>query len=314
MRAGGPWQSTLGMDLAGATLGLVGLGKIGTRVAAVAKAFGMNVLAWSQNLTEERAAAAGAGLAASLPELLAASDIVSVHLVLCDRTRGLLDAAALAHHARGRVPGRTPPERRSWTRGAAGRRCAHNRIAGAGLDVFDDEPLPADDPFRTIPNVLATPHLGYVTRRNYANYFRGAVEDIRSIPGRHPNPHVVGPGLRPPISTLPQDTDNPGGCVSGRPQPTSCPQAVGKRPNCRWVPLGWKSGAGGESAPHADASAHGVPLPHSEPSERASGRCAGPAWQRIAALARAGQGPEPGRNLRAGLLMALPPRNRRVAR
>jgi phosphoglycerate dehydrogenase-like enzyme len=177
---GGPWQSTVGLDLEGSTLGLVGLGKIGTRVAAVASAFGMNVVAWSQNLTAERADAAGVTLAGSLPELLAASDIVSVHVVLSDRTRGLLDAAALAHlrpHAflvnTSRAAIVDPAALVDALR--------HNRIAGAGLDVFEVEPLPADDPLRTLPNVLATPHLGYVTRRNYEGYFRGAVEVIEAF-------------------------------------------------------------------------------------------------------------------------------------
>jgi len=177
---GGPWQSTVGLDLEGNTLGLVGLGKIGTRVAAVASAFGMNVLAWSQNLTAERATAAGAGLAESLPALLAASDFVSVHVVLSDRTRGLLDAAALAHM-------RPHAYLVNTSRAAIVDRDAlvdalrHKRIAGAGLDVFEVEPLPADDPLRTLPNVLATPHLGYVSRRNYAGYFGEAVENIEAF-------------------------------------------------------------------------------------------------------------------------------------
>lgn len=176
----GPWQSTVGLDLAGSTLGLVGLGKIGTRVAAVATAFGMNVVAWSQNLTAERASAAGASLAGSLPELLAVSDIVSVHVVLSDRTRGLLDAAALAHlrpHAY-----LVNTSRAAVVDGAALVDALRaKRIAGAGLDVFEVEPVPADDPLRSLPNVLATPHLGYVTRRNYEGYFRGAVEDIEAF-------------------------------------------------------------------------------------------------------------------------------------
>ncbi len=177
---GGPWQSTVGLDLEGSTLGLVGLGKIGTRVAAVASAFGMNVVAWSQNLTAERADAAGVALAGSLPELLAASDIVSVHLVLSDRTRGLLDAAALAHLRPHAFLVNT--SRAAIVDGTAlVDALRHNRIAGAGLDVFEVEPLPADDPLRTLPNVLATPHLGYVTRRNYEGYFRGAVEDIEAF-------------------------------------------------------------------------------------------------------------------------------------
>lgn len=178
--SGGPWQSTVGLDLEGSTLGLVGLGKIGTRVAAVASAFGMNVVAWSQNLTAERADAAGVALAESLPELLAASDIVSVHVVLSDRTRGLLDEAALAHlrpHAFLVNTSRAAIVDRDALVDAL----RHNRIAGAGLDVFEVEPLPADDPLRALPNVLATPHLGYVTRRNYEGYFRGAVEDLEAF-------------------------------------------------------------------------------------------------------------------------------------
>jgi phosphoglycerate dehydrogenase-like enzyme len=177
---GGPWQSTVGVDLAGGTLGLVGLGKIGTRVAAVAAAFGMNVVAWSQNLTAERAEAAGVSLAGSLPELLAASDIVSVHVVLSDRTRGLLDAAALAHMRPHAFLVNT--SRAAIVDSAALLAALRSKkIAGAGLDVFEVEPLPAEDPLRSLPNVLATPHLGYVTRRNYEGYFRGAVADIEAF-------------------------------------------------------------------------------------------------------------------------------------
>lgn len=178
--AGGPWQSTIGTNLAGATLGLVGLGRIGSRVAAVARAFDMNVLAWSENLTGERASAAGATLAGSLPDLMASSDIVSVHLVLSDRTRGLIDAAALAHLRPGAYLVNT-------SRAAVVDQVAlldvlrHNRIAGAAVDVFATEPLPADDPLRGLPNLLATPHLGYVTRQNYAQYFRDTVEDIEAF-------------------------------------------------------------------------------------------------------------------------------------
>jgi phosphoglycerate dehydrogenase-like enzyme len=178
--AGGPWQSTIGTSLAGATLGVIGLGHIGTRIAAVARAFGMEVLAWSQNLTEERASAAGATLAGSLAELMAASDIVTVHVVLSDRTRGLVDAAALAHL-------RPSAYLVNTSRAAVVDQAAlldalrHNRIAGAAVDVFATEPLPADDPLRGLPNLLATPHLGYVTRQNYAEYFGEAVEDIEAF-------------------------------------------------------------------------------------------------------------------------------------
>jgi phosphoglycerate dehydrogenase-like enzyme len=199
----GPWQSTVGTDLAGSTLGLVGLGKIGSKVAAVANAFGMNVLAWSQNLTRERAAAAGAELAGSLPDLLRASDIVSVHVVLSDRTRGLLDATALAHlrqHAFLVNISRAAIVDRSALVNAL----RDKRIAGAGLDVFEQEPVPADDPLRTLPNVLATPHLGYVTRRNYTGYFEGAVEDIEAfLAGTSPAALVSTSALSPLVLIWP---------------------------------------------------------------------------------------------------------------
>ncbi|MFI0907165.1 D-2-hydroxyacid dehydrogenase family protein [Streptomyces sioyaensis] len=180
MRADGPWQSTLGADLHGRTLGLLGLGKIGTRVARIGRAFGMNVTAWSRNLTAERAAEAGVRLAADKEELLETSDFVSVHLVLSDRTRGLLGAdelrrmrptAHLVNTSRAAIVDQP----------ALLRALRENWIAGAGLDVFDQEPLPAGHPLRTLPNVLALPHLGYVTRRNYEGYFQQAVEDITAF-------------------------------------------------------------------------------------------------------------------------------------
>ena len=176
-RAGGPWQSTIGTDLAGATLGLVGLGKIGTRVASVARAFGMEVLAWSQNLTSDRCDAVGARLAPSLDHLLAGSDIVSIHLALGDRTRGLLDSAALASMKPSALLVNTSRAAIVDTE-ALITALTSGRLAGAGLDVFDLEPLPADHPLRTLPTVLATPHLGYVTYGNYRRYFAEAVEDI----------------------------------------------------------------------------------------------------------------------------------------
>jgi phosphoglycerate dehydrogenase-like enzyme len=184
-RAGGPWQSTIGTDLAGATLGLLGLGKIGTRVATIARAFGMEVLAWSQNLTAERAEAVGATLASSKDELLAGSDIVSIHLALSDRTRGLLDAAALAAMKPSALLVNTSRAAIVDTEAMIAALAA-GRLAGAGLDVFDLEPLPADHPLRTLPNVLATPHLGYVTRGNYTRYFTEAVEDIDAFVAGQP--------------------------------------------------------------------------------------------------------------------------------
>ncbi|WP_275464232.1 D-2-hydroxyacid dehydrogenase family protein [Streptomyces noursei] len=177
MRTGGPWQSTVGADLHGRTLGLVGLGRIGSRVARVGLAFGMDVVAWSPNLTAQRAAEVGVRAAASKEELLEGSDFVSVHLVLSDRTRGLLGAPELR---------RMRPTAYLVNTSRAGlvdqaallRALDENWIAGAGLDVYEQEPLPADAALRTLPNVLALPHLGYVTRRNYEGYFREAVADI----------------------------------------------------------------------------------------------------------------------------------------
>ncbi|MCZ1009384.1 D-2-hydroxyacid dehydrogenase family protein [Streptomyces lydicus] len=180
LRTDGPWQSTLGADLHGRTLGLLGLGKIGSRVARIGQAFGMEVTAWSRNLTAERAAEVGVHAAATKNELLETSDFVSVHLVLGDRTRGLLGADELR---RMRPTGYLVNTSRAAIvdQPALLRALRENWIAGAGLDVFDQEPLPAGHPLRTLPNVLALPHLGYVTRRNYEGYFRQAVEDITAF-------------------------------------------------------------------------------------------------------------------------------------
>ncbi|MFD9128174.1 D-2-hydroxyacid dehydrogenase family protein [Kitasatospora sp. NPDC059571] len=180
LREGGPWQSTVGADLAGRRLGLLGLGKIGSRVAGIGRAFGMEVSAWSQNLTAERAAEAGVELAPSKEELLRTSDVVSVHLALGERTRGLLGAAELAllkpdaylvNTSRAAIVDQDALID-ALRRGA---------FAGAGLDVFDVEPLPADHPLRTAPRLLATPHLGYVSQANYRTYYGEAVEDIRAF-------------------------------------------------------------------------------------------------------------------------------------
>lgn len=179
LRDGGPWQSTIGTDLIGATLGILGLGKIGARVAAIGRAFGMRVIAWSPNLDEARAAAAGAERAVSKEALLEASDVVTIHLVLGDRTRGLLGEAELRRMRRDAIlvnTSRAP----IVDQAALVRALEENWIRGAGLDVFETEPLPGDSPFRRLPNVLALPHLGYVSRDNYRTFFTEAVEDIEA--------------------------------------------------------------------------------------------------------------------------------------
>ncbi|MFE7858688.1 D-2-hydroxyacid dehydrogenase family protein [Streptomyces sp. NPDC057403] len=179
LRGNGPWQQTVGADLHGSRLGLLGLGKIGSRVARVGLAFGMHVSAWSQNLTKEYTDEVGVELAPSKEDLLSGSDFVSVHLALSDRTRGLLGPAELAllkptayliNTSRAAIVDQD----------ALLAALREGRIAGAGVDVFDVEPLPAGHPMRTAPRLLATPHLGYVSRANYATYYGQAVEDIRA--------------------------------------------------------------------------------------------------------------------------------------
>ncbi|MFI9428118.1 D-2-hydroxyacid dehydrogenase family protein [Streptomyces achromogenes] len=179
LRAGGPWQSTVGADLHGRRLGLLGLGRIGSRVARVGLAFGMRVCAWSRNLTKERAGEVGVELAGSKEELLAGSDFVSVHLALGERTRGLVGAAELALMKPTAYLVNT--SRAAIVDQDALLAALHEgRIAGAGVDVFDIEPLPADHPMRTAPRLLATPHLGYVSQANYATYYGQAVENIQA--------------------------------------------------------------------------------------------------------------------------------------
>ena len=180
LRSNGPWQQSVGVDLAGATLGVLGLGRIGSLVAKVGLAFGMDVVAWSQNLTADAAAAAGTRLAPSKAELVAAADFLTVHLVLSERSRGLVgadDLAAMKPSAFLVNTSRAP----IVDQDALVTALREGRIAGAGLDVYDVEPLPADHPFRTLPNVLATPHLGYVTRGGDAIFWREVVEDIAAF-------------------------------------------------------------------------------------------------------------------------------------
>lgn len=172
----GLWQQGLGGDLHGKTLAILGLGSIGTRVAQFGQVFGMRVIAWSENLTVERAAAAGVTYV-DKQALFKQADILSIHLVLSDRTRGLVDAPALGWMKPGALLINT-------ARGPIVDEAAlidaleHKRLAGAALDVFAEEPLPADHPFRTLDNVLATPHVGYVSRQNYQQFYGQMIEDL----------------------------------------------------------------------------------------------------------------------------------------
>jgi phosphoglycerate dehydrogenase-like enzyme len=175
LRAGG-WQQSVGDDMAGRTLGILGLGNIGGAVARIGAAFGMKVIGWSQNLTAERAAEVGASLV-SKDQLFQASDVVSIHLVLSGRTRGLVGAAELAL---------MKPTARliNTSRGPIVveadliRALKDKTIAGAAIDVFDQEPLPLEHPFRSLPNLLATPHIGYVSRGLYERFYRDTVGNI----------------------------------------------------------------------------------------------------------------------------------------
>ena len=180
MKAGAPWQVTIGQDIEGMTLGVIGLGKLGRRVSNVAKAFGMKVIAWSPNLTAEKCKEAGVDFAGSKEDLLRNADIVTIHVQLGDRSRGLLGekdlalmkpTAYLVNTSRGPIV----DEKALIAALKAG------RIAGAGLDVFDVEPLPVDHPFRKLDNVVVTPHLGYVSVQNYRIYFPDIVANIRNF-------------------------------------------------------------------------------------------------------------------------------------
>ena len=197
MREGG-WQKTTGVTLSGKTLGLLGLGRVGTRMAGFAKAFGMPVLAWSQNLTEEVAAAAGARLV-DKDVLFTESDVVSVHLVLSERTRGLVGASELAlmkptafviNTSRGPIVDEAALIAALDT----------GRIAGAGLDVYDVGPLPPEHPLRRLPTATLSPHLGYVTREMLSAFYADMVEAVDAwldgAPVRIANPEALGHGRR----------------------------------------------------------------------------------------------------------------------
>jgi phosphoglycerate dehydrogenase-like enzyme len=175
----GSWQTTVGRDLAGSTLGVLGLGRIGAQVATVGRAFGMRVLAWSRTLTSERAAQVGA-IAAGLEEVLAGSDVVTIHLPLADSTTGLVGQRELALMKPGALlvnTSRGPIVDTS----ALMRALVSGHLGGAGLDVYDEEPLPLGHPLRSMPQVLVTPHIGYVTEGVYRVFFTEAVEDIEAF-------------------------------------------------------------------------------------------------------------------------------------
>ena len=196
----GRWQTTIGVGLKDKTLGLIGLGHIGGLMARVGNAFQMNVIAWSQNLTAERAAECQATLV-DKDTLFRESDIASVHLRLSDRTRGLVGAreiglmqssAYLVNISRGPIVDEA----------ALVKALEEKTIAGAALDTFDVEPLPMDHPFLKLDNTIIAPHLGYVTEEGYRAFYAGAIEDVRAYAAGEPvrviNPEVLSaPQLRP---------------------------------------------------------------------------------------------------------------------
>jgi phosphoglycerate dehydrogenase-like enzyme len=172
----GTWQTSVGIELAGKTLGIVGLGKIGRRIAAYGQAFGMEVLAWSQNLTEEAAAEAGARKV-SKEDLFRNSDVATLHLRLSPRSEGIVGEqelrmlgpeGLLVNTARGPLVDQD----------ALVRALGEGWIRGAALDVFDEEPIPSGHPLLSAPNTVLSPHLGYVTRESYRQFYGGAFEDV----------------------------------------------------------------------------------------------------------------------------------------
>jgi phosphoglycerate dehydrogenase-like enzyme len=184
MHSGEPWQSFAGIEIEGCTLGVIGLGKLGSKVAALGKAFGMNVLAWSPNLTAERCKEVGVSYA-SKEELFAQADIITIHVVLSQRSRGLVGAADLArmkrsaylvNTARGPIVDET----------ALLEALQQRKIAGAGIDVFSVEPLPKDHPLRKLDNVVLTPHLGYATIDGLRTHYGQMVEAIDTWFGGDP--------------------------------------------------------------------------------------------------------------------------------
>jgi phosphoglycerate dehydrogenase-like enzyme len=190
MHAGEPWQKLGGVEIEGKTLGLIGLGKLGTKVAGLGKAFGMNPIAWSPNLTPERCAAAGVGYATK-EELFSTADIISIHVVLSERSRGLVGrndlarmkpSAYIVNTSRGPI----------IDEAARLETLRQKKIAGAALDVFSVEPLPTDHPFRKLDNLVLTPHLGYVTEESFRAHYGQMVECIAAyVAGSEPPRRLV---------------------------------------------------------------------------------------------------------------------------
>ena len=188
MRRGG-WQERLGFSLHGKTLGIVGLGHLGKRMAEVGQAFGMNVIAWSQNLTAERAAEAGVARV-DKDELMSRSDVITIHLVLSDRTRGLIGArefalmkptAIIANTSRGPI----------IDEAAMVEALRARKILAACLDVYNIEPLPADHVLRTLENAVLSPHLGYATQGNYRKYYADTIEAVQAWRAGAPVPRLI---------------------------------------------------------------------------------------------------------------------------
>src|SRR6201992_1700795 len=176
MHAGEPWQKFCGIEIEGKTLGIIGLGKLGSKIASLGKAFGMNVIAWSPNLTPERCKEVGVGYATK-EQLFSTADVITVHMVLSERSRGLVGAADLArmkptsylvNTARGPIVDEA----------ALLTTMQQKKIAGAAIDVYSVEPLPVDHPFRKLDNMVLTPHLGYVTEEGFRAHYSQMVDGI----------------------------------------------------------------------------------------------------------------------------------------
>ena len=188
----GNWEVSLGVGLQGKVLGMMGLGRLGSQVATVGNAFGMSVIAWSQNLTTERANEFGATLVTK-DDLITQSDVLTIHLVLSDRSRGLIGASELA--AMKSTAFLVNTSRGPIVDEAALVDALRNKtIAGAALDVFDEEPLPLDHPLRHMENTVITPHLGYVTRETYEVFYGDVVENIRAFMAGEPVRVISSPG------------------------------------------------------------------------------------------------------------------------